>query len=301
MSKRAFTLIELLVVIAIIAILAAILFPVFAQAKTAAKKTADLSNQKQLATAFQIYLSDYDDQMPGAYRVIQTTDGPQTQPTHFFDVPANWDPTVSGDAAYVESVRHAWANAIQPYVKNIDMYQSPGAATKYAIPGWNYAPGGYATVNYIFNGLLSYYSGTAITEPTKLRLLTSTYGNRSTQGAGLSAPHMSCPSTGVCRFVPSSPSCNGANGTYSELGNPSGASMWMFGQGMNAVFADTHARFQKVAGGATNASDYRTDFWARYNANGVAQYAEWQDTNFCHTMLFMPDFDFSNFGTPILY
>jgi prepilin-type N-terminal cleavage/methylation domain-containing protein/prepilin-type processing-associated H-X9-DG protein len=59
--KRAFTLIELLVVIAIIAILAAILFPVFAQAKLAAKKTTSLSNVKQLSTAYQMYLSDWDD------------------------------------------------------------------------------------------------------------------------------------------------------------------------------------------------------------------------------------------------
>ena len=59
--KRAFTLIELLVVIAIIAILAAILFPVFAQAKLAAKKSAALSGTKQLSSAYQIYLGDYDD------------------------------------------------------------------------------------------------------------------------------------------------------------------------------------------------------------------------------------------------
>ena len=62
--NRAFTLIELLVVIAIIAILAAILFPVFAQAKAAAKKTACLSNVKQMATAAQLYLADYDDNYP---------------------------------------------------------------------------------------------------------------------------------------------------------------------------------------------------------------------------------------------
>src|SRR5580658_1891207 len=59
--QRGFTLIELLVVIAIIAILAAILFPVFAQAKEAAKKTACLSNTKQMGTATYIYLNDYDD------------------------------------------------------------------------------------------------------------------------------------------------------------------------------------------------------------------------------------------------
>ncbi len=61
-SKSAFTLIELLVVIAIIAILAAILFPVFAQAKLAAKKTVDLSNLKQNALGSTMYSGDFDDQ-----------------------------------------------------------------------------------------------------------------------------------------------------------------------------------------------------------------------------------------------
>ncbi|MBX3096432.1 MAG: prepilin-type N-terminal cleavage/methylation domain-containing protein [Fimbriimonadaceae bacterium] len=65
--RRGFTLIELLVVIAIIAILAAILFPVFARAKDAAKKTASLSNVKQIGTATMIYVGDYDDQMPQLY------------------------------------------------------------------------------------------------------------------------------------------------------------------------------------------------------------------------------------------
>lgn len=65
--RKAFTLIELLVVIAIIAILAAILFPVFAQAKVSAKKSVSLSNMRQVATAFSLYLGDYDDTVPALY------------------------------------------------------------------------------------------------------------------------------------------------------------------------------------------------------------------------------------------
>ena len=64
MKHKAFTLIELLVVIAIIAILAAIIFPVFAQAKAAAKKTACLSNNRQVGVALMLYLGDYDDRYP---------------------------------------------------------------------------------------------------------------------------------------------------------------------------------------------------------------------------------------------
>ncbi|HVK05362.1 MAG TPA: prepilin-type N-terminal cleavage/methylation domain-containing protein [Armatimonadaceae bacterium] len=62
--RAAFTLIELLVVIAIIAILAAILFPVFAQARSKARQTACLSNNKQLGTAMMMYAQDYDETLP---------------------------------------------------------------------------------------------------------------------------------------------------------------------------------------------------------------------------------------------
>jgi prepilin-type N-terminal cleavage/methylation domain-containing protein len=63
-SRRAFTLIELLVVIAIIAILAAILFPVFAQARDKARQSSCLSNLKQIGTGLYLYLQDYDETYP---------------------------------------------------------------------------------------------------------------------------------------------------------------------------------------------------------------------------------------------
>jgi prepilin-type N-terminal cleavage/methylation domain-containing protein len=65
-SHPGFTLIELLVVIAIIAILAAILFPVFAQARDKARQTMCLSNMKQIGTAMMLYVQDYDEKFPSA-------------------------------------------------------------------------------------------------------------------------------------------------------------------------------------------------------------------------------------------
>ena len=65
--KHAFTLIELLVVIAIIAILAAILFPVFAQARESARQTTCLSNMRQIGLAVRMYTQDYDETLPIFY------------------------------------------------------------------------------------------------------------------------------------------------------------------------------------------------------------------------------------------
>jgi prepilin-type N-terminal cleavage/methylation domain-containing protein len=98
--RRGFTLIELLVVIAIIAILAAILFPVFAQAREKARQTQCMNNLKQMATASLTYIQDYDERFPMAvYAPVLNPNGQQCAFTLF--------------------------DAIFPYIKNIDITRCP--------------------------------------------------------------------------------------------------------------------------------------------------------------------------------
>jgi prepilin-type N-terminal cleavage/methylation domain-containing protein/prepilin-type processing-associated H-X9-DG protein len=94
-ARRGFTLIELLVVIAIIAILAAILFPVFARARENARKASCMSNMKQLGLAVMQYTQDYDETMP------------------------------PGIAAYEGWWQVTWAGLVQPYTKSLQVFQCP--------------------------------------------------------------------------------------------------------------------------------------------------------------------------------
>jgi prepilin-type N-terminal cleavage/methylation domain-containing protein/prepilin-type processing-associated H-X9-DG protein len=100
-SRKGFTLIELLVVIAIIAILAAILFPVFAQAREKARAVSCLSNTKQLGLGIMMYVQDYDETYPLA---------------------AFWNTSTPFAANF-----YLWSSqrCLQPYIKNTDIYKCP--------------------------------------------------------------------------------------------------------------------------------------------------------------------------------
>ncbi len=108
-----FTLIELLVVIAIIAILAAILFPVFARARENARKSTCQSNLKQIGTSVMMYTQDYDETLPRTYFAVPAPAGNQS-----------------------------WAMILQPYVKNTQAFDCPSATIRW--PGtWNGESIGY--------------------------------------------------------------------------------------------------------------------------------------------------------------
>src|SRR5437763_17019901 len=112
MKRCGFTLIELLVVIAIIAILAAILFPVFAQAREKARTISCLSNNKQVGLAFMQYVQDFDETFP---------------PSRFTTTP--------NDTANRSS---PWTVSILPYTKNVQIYECPSDPTSADIDatGW---------------------------------------------------------------------------------------------------------------------------------------------------------------------
>jgi prepilin-type N-terminal cleavage/methylation domain-containing protein/prepilin-type processing-associated H-X9-DG protein len=216
-----FTLIELLVVIAIIAILAAILFPVFAQAKAAAKKTACLSNSKQIGIGLYMYLTDFDDSLMMANYPDPSAGytGPYTQ--------FAWN---NGPGAS----QPLWADLMMPYVKNKQIFACPvdsrpvlkksdHTAFPTSVPRLSFAlnyyffrpPGGAAALFQIGGGSI-----TSIPNPAGKIFIAET-GPNPTPGASL--------------------------GVIPEIVRPDRP--WGFDRhqdGANYVYADTHAHYHRM-------------------------------------------------------
>ncbi len=130
---RGFTLIELLVVIAIIAILAAILFPVFAKAREKARQTSCLSNMRQLGTGLLSYVQDYDGRYPDS-RVMPTYAG---QPAGYL---GGWHITEYGIRKWYDGNQTqlwGWPMVVSPYVKNAQIFNCPSDSEAERWLPWN--------------------------------------------------------------------------------------------------------------------------------------------------------------------
>jgi len=228
MRRRGFTLIELLVVIAIIAILAAILFPVFAQARDAARKTQCLSNGRQIGTAMMLYTQDYDEMYPSSHYGIYLT-------------------------------------LVQPYAKNKQIWRCPSHSGVYTVRPcfWMNNAGGCAnielervvtgwTLNADITGGWDNRRPKALastTEPANQVMLAEAdvYG---TKEAAINNPPNSLPQTAQMAVSP----CRVArHAVYNSVrwpkGDPRHADGRLgahHGDGTNIVYADGHAKWLKT-------------------------------------------------------
>ncbi len=240
--KRAFTLIELLVVIAIIAILAAILFPVFARAKQAAKRTAGLAQMKQIGTAVQIYAADFDDGLP-TWNICGAA------ANNASPLPASCGTSWVGPLSFAAA--NHWDALLYPYVKNgrpdlsdySGLWQSPGAEYPVQLGRslginqlifWkidNFTSGGQClgpSTN-PFTGCYTYYNQSQVTYPAR------TMFTADTGKAGRYEP---------IYFL------NGWaetwDGTYANYRAYSWSTPWRYdGEGANYTWLDSHAKFHK--------------------------------------------------------
>jgi prepilin-type N-terminal cleavage/methylation domain-containing protein/prepilin-type processing-associated H-X9-DG protein len=210
---RGFTLIELLVVIAIIAILAAILFPVFAKARERAKTTTCLSNLKQLGTALIMYNDDSNQRLPGNTNDLAGT-----------GKPLGWRAPDAG---------RNWAESIFPYVKSLDVYVCPSGVPRqqvmnedgsYGNAGTNMSKvSGAGNTTYLLNGVVEDKTINQIKNPAGLVYLQEM--------------------TAICSTAQIRPRPTGSLRVYDSV------DYYIFSyshdRGGNLLFCDGHAKYQR--------------------------------------------------------
>jgi prepilin-type N-terminal cleavage/methylation domain-containing protein len=225
-NKHAFTLIELLVVIAIIAILAAILFPVFAQAKAAAKKTVCLSNNKQLSLGVIMYANDYDDDFP-----YQAQGDPGL--TYYGEPYINgaMDPTAATN----------WDRGVYPYVKSFGLFLCPVATDQDGTDGWGCfettgALSGKPTAfcgSYGMNAIAAGKSNDAMPAPANTVLMSETSAKQKTS---ISIPSWQAYGANCAGYIgtPASNYCpDGTDGPTTDVNHTGG----------NYGFGDGHSKY----------------------------------------------------------
>ena len=221
MTRRGFTLIELLVVIAIIAILAAILFPVFAQARAKARQTSCLSNEKQIGLALMMYAQDYDETLAG-----------NTFHAAGLGKPLGWmQPYDAADSA----TWRIWARDIMPYVKNMGVFKCPETKPRSADGPCDYlgtganpcelSDPGAGTTNYLMNGIVGTKPIAAVQTPADTVYL---HEVRNYNRVAQEKP----------RYVPNSGGARAYQFTLNFYDS-------LHTSGANLLFCDGHAKYQR--------------------------------------------------------
>jgi prepilin-type N-terminal cleavage/methylation domain-containing protein len=291
--RRVFTLIELLVVIAIIAILAAILFPVFAQAREKARQTSCLSNQKQIGTAFLAYSIDYDDAYPLAFGRT-----PSLGWMYNFNlrVPFNWDPNNGPGTDRYVGAQMSWANSVYPYIKSWQIYACPSQTTDTIVSAAAQAANVVVPptrVGYVYNGLLMSLNSSSLRNPSDVIMMYEDGKNRRL-GFALSQPALFCPDANAeCVFVPKpnyrvSGPCGTGNGSTMQWFGIAG-DVKVHSGGQNFIYSDGHVKFRRLNSAA--ATDLKYDPWTNYSATGQPNSMFWDG---CHGLRFSPQYDPTN-------
>jgi prepilin-type N-terminal cleavage/methylation domain-containing protein len=284
--RGAFTLIELLVVIAIIAILAAILFPVFAQAREKARSASCLSNNKQMSMASLMYSQDYDETMPFAFGYYP---GIGWMWNYYHNVP--WNAACTNGACgpqWTNMMQGFWMNSTQPYTKNYQVFVCPSAAKSNLIYSQASGAPANAKTSYAYNGLLHSATQASMIQPAQLPMITESNGKANFDGAGLMNPTLVCsnPNAG-CTYIPAGGSGNGATSGWFGFSGPAS----VHGKGENWSYCDGHAKYKGLSVNVLDPG--RTNFnyepWAAYNADETPKFG-W--TNGYHMYYFRPDMQY---------
>jgi len=284
-NRKAFTLIELLVVIAIIAILAAILFPVFAQAREKARQSTSTSNLKQCGTGVAMYVQDYDETFPIAHPNNLAGNFIFTSP------PALRPPATLARQIHV-------MNAIQPYIKNYQLYANPSSLT------WSVNPiANNPLLHYTFNGLLNQYPMAGIPQSTAVVTFWSGMLKNQLTGYAVANPVLNCSqeaNPAPCVYKPCNRdatgrcvSCSTGNGKdsfpilFAGMNNYNG---WVHGQGDVFAYADGHVKYKSARRSVVNTAwasiDDATGNVIPPGGNSYSYY--WDGA--CHAYLFRPDY-----------